>query len=224
MGRSAVVFAGLIALAACGPPSRPLTRAAVTTTVALGTTTTMPRTTTTRPPPGPVAVHYRIDVRTTDAETAGFADAVVATLADGRGWSRAGFVITRRDDAPFTVVIAEAAEVDRLCRPYDTFGKYSCQNGPVVAINADRWRHGTPEWTGDLGSYRQMIVNHEFGHLLGLGHRTCPSRGQPAPVMSQESTNLDGCAPNPWPLADEIARLSPHDLPMAPPYGVTPKR
>ena len=96
----------------------------------------------------------------------------------------------------------------------------SCQNGPTVVLNAERWRHATPEWTGSLAAYRQMLVNHEVGHLLGLHHpvgRQCPRPGVPARVMAQQSTELRGCLPNPWPLPEEIARLARHDLPLAPP-------
>jgi hypothetical protein len=163
-------------------------------------------------------VRYRVELR---ADAAGFAEVVERTLSDPRGWRRAGFVLTRAADAPYVVVLAEAAEVDRLCAPYETYGRYSCQNGPVVALNADRWREATPEWTGDLASYRQMLVNHEFGHLLGQHHPRspqCPAAGRPAPVMSQQSTELDGCRPNPWPLPEEIARAARHDLPLAPPF------
>jgi hypothetical protein len=35
--------------------------------------------------------------------------------------------------------------------------------------------------------------------------------------MSQQSTELDGCLPNPWPLPAELARAAQHDLPLAPP-------
>jgi hypothetical protein len=35
--------------------------------------------------------------------------------------------------------------------------------------------------------------------------------------MSQQSTELDGCLPNPWPLPGEVARAAQHDLPLAPP-------
>jgi hypothetical protein len=165
-----------------------------------------------------VLVAYRVENR---AGISGFAAAVDRTLTDPRGWSRAGFRLVQRADATYRVVLAGAAEVDRLCLPYDTYGKYSCQNGPVVALNADRWRTATPEWTGDLATYRQMLVNHEVGHLLGQHHPPkpqCPVPGRAALVMSQQSTELNGCRPNPWPLPAEIARAARHDLPLAPPY------
>ena len=167
--------------------------------------------------PQAVEVTYRVDVR---ADVTDFEDVVVSTLSDPRGWQRAGFRLARSADAPYVIVLAEPDEVDRLCLPYETYGLYSCQNGPVVALNADRWRTATPQWTGDLATYRQMLVNHEVGHLLGQRHPPrpqCPVPGEPALVMSQQSTELDGCLPNPWPLQDEIARAARHDLPLAPP-------
>lgn len=238
-GFIALVFTLILGGIACGrgPAEKPEAAGTLvtttTSTIAVPPTTTgltattatsaAPRPVTTRPPApaGPVLVRYRVEVRTTDAETANFPAVVEATLDDARGWERAAFVIERTEDAPYLVVIAEGDEVDRLCLPYDTYGKYSCQNGPVVAINADRWRHATPKWTGDLPTYRQMLVNHEFGHLLGQHHpdRQCPRQGQPAPIMAQQSTELDGCLPNPWPLPHEIARAARHDEPLAPPYS-----
>jgi hypothetical protein len=176
------------------------------------------------PPASPVVeVRYRVEVRSTDAATAESDRTIEQTLADPRGWSRAGFSLVRDDDpaTAYVVVLAEPDEVDRLCLPYDTFGLYSCQNGPVVALNADRWRGATPEWTGDLTTYRQMLVTHEVGHLLGQRHPSrpqCPVPGEPALAMSQQSTELDGCLPNPWPLAVEVERAARHDLPLAPPF------
>ncbi|HVE93847.1 MAG TPA: DUF3152 domain-containing protein [Acidimicrobiales bacterium] len=166
-----------------------------------------------------MTVRYRVERRTTDDPTLDFVATVDATLGDGRGWSRARFRFVRDDAAPYLIVLAEGEEVDRLCLPYETYGKYSCQNGPVVALNADRWRSATPKWTGDLPTYRQMLVNHEVGHLLGQKHPRpqCPARGQLAPIMNQQSTELDGCLPNPWPLGWEIDLAARHDRALAPP-------
>lgn len=150
---------------------------------------------------------------------------VKQTLTDSRGWQRGGFVFGFGVGGPYRVVLAEGPEVDRMCRPYDVAGKYSCQNGPVVALNADRWRYATPQWTGDLDTYRRMLVNHEVGHLLGQHHphRQCPRRGEPAPVMAQQSTALGGCLPNPWPLPWEIACAARHEEPLAPGYEKSPR-
>ena len=205
------------------PPLVPTTRAATTTAAPRP-----PRTTTTLAPLPPagrpdetVVVPYRIEVRSSDPAIANFPDVVQATLDDARGWERARFAIERRDAAEYRVIVAEPDDAQALCRPYDVYRKYSCQNGPVVVINAERWRDATPQWTGDLATYRQMVVNHEFGHLLGQRHPKdhCPEPGKPAAIMSQQSTELDGCLPNPWPLDYEIARAAQHDQPLAPPYG-----
>lgn len=37
--------------------------------------------------------------------------------------------------------------------------------------------------------------------------------------MVQQSTELGGCLPNPWPRPDEIARAARHDQPIAPGPG-----
>jgi hypothetical protein len=217
-----VTALGLLALAACssGDPSS-LARAPGTTSTSstTATTTTSLATTTTRTTvPGPVVIRYRVERHTDDEATADFASVVDATLNDPRGWTRAGFVFQRADDAPYTILLGEGPEVQQRCRPYDTYGKYSCQIGPLVAITADRWRSATPEWTGDLATYRQMVVDHEVGHLLGLHHRACPTPGTVAPVMLPQSTELHGCLPNPWPLTSEVARAARHDLRLAPGY------
>ncbi|HVM00034.1 MAG TPA: DUF3152 domain-containing protein [Egibacteraceae bacterium] len=175
-------------------------------------------------PPDVESIGYRIDARTPPEEAAEFAAVVGAVLTDPRGWARAGLRFVETPDAPYTILLAEGPEVDAACRPYETRGRYSCQNGPVVALNADRWRSATREWPGDLEGYRIMLVNHEVGHLLHLHHPDpqCPGPGLPAPVMAQQSTTLDGCLPNPWPLQWEIDLATQRREPLAPPYDHDP--
>lgn len=168
-----------------------------------------------------VEVAVRVELRAGGDAVRDFESVVRATLSDPRGWRRAGFVFVFREDAPYRIVLGEPDEVQELCLPYDVYRTYSCQNGPVVALNAERWRHATPKWTGDVASYREMLVNHEVGHLLGMRHPRvqCTGRGRVAPVMAQQSTELNGCPPNPWPLDDEIAAAARHDQPLAPPFS-----
>lgn len=200
---------------------------ASTTTAApsTSTTTSARAVTTTTTTPSTVEIPLRVERRVSDEATASFEEIVRATLLDDRGWQRAGFRFSFTDDAPYTVVLAEGDEVDHLCEPYDVGGRFSCQNGPVVALNADRWRTATGKWTGDLSTYREMLVNHEVGHLLGQHHpeEHCPAAGQQAPVMAQQSTELDGCLPNPWPLEWEIACAARHEEPLAPGHEVAPR-
>ena len=199
-------------LAACAAdgPSPPAERAATTTssTTAVTTSTTA----------GPVTIPIRLERRAATG-TDGFEAFVRGTLTDPRGWEQAGFAFTFADDAPFTVFVGEPDEVDAACRPYDTFGRYSCQHGPVVALNADRWREAVPEWPASLDDYRRMLVNHEVGHLLGRHHAgACDAPGDPAPVMFQQSSGVEPCTPNPWPLPWEISCAARHDEPVAPGY------
>ena len=218
---AAVAGAALVLLTACdaAPPDPRPQAAASTTSAPTSVVASLPASTTSSTIPDIVEVRFRIEVRSGDPALSDFPAEVERILLDRRGWQRANFRLLRRDDAAYAVVLAEPDDAQRLCLPYDVYRTYSCQNGPLVVLNADRWRNATPKWTGDLATYREMLVNHEFGHLLGLHHPVvqCPAVGEPAPIMAQQSTELDGCLPNPWPLPHEIARAARHDLPLAPP-------
>ncbi|MFA9446876.1 DUF3152 domain-containing protein [Egicoccus sp. AB-alg6-2] len=122
----------------------------------------------------------------------------------GHGWTARGEHRLQRVASPaearIRVVLGNPATVDRLCRQagLNTAGIYSCWNGRVAALNADRWFGGVRH-VADLQLYRTYLVNHEVGHGLGHGHRDCPGRGRTAPVMMQLSKSTYGCVPNPWP-------------------------
>jgi Protein of unknown function (DUF3152) len=120
---------------------------------------------------------------------------------------RAGIELVEvADGGNFVLVLANHAEVPKYS-PGTCDEMYSCQSGPYVVINDDRWVGGSPNWPGPLDQYRTMVLNHEVGHWLGRGHQGCGGGGQLAPVMQQQSIGMDGCAINPWPLPWEIDTL-----------------
>ncbi len=136
----------------------------------------------------------------TSEELAAFVDTV---LADERSWIGDGITGFRRvgPDEPvdFTLVVATPDTVDRLCAPLQTAGQYSCGANGWIALNLHRWMTATPEWPASLEVYRRYLVNHEVGHyILGGNHDSCPEPGALAPIMMQQTIDLDGCRPNGW--------------------------
>jgi hypothetical protein len=134
-----------------------------------------------------------------------FAHDVDRALSDPRSWTAAGALRFERVEdghAAVRVVLATPATVDELCLPLETIGRFSCRQGSQLNINLDRWLNGTDEWPRSVAAYRNHVINHEMGHFLGNGHVSCPSEGARAPVMMQQTKDLDGCKPNPWPHPD----------------------
>ena len=135
---------------------------------------------------------------------------LAATLGDPRGWNANGQVAFIYDEQNcemhFWLSAASAMpSFGEICDPY-----YSCQVYPNVVINYDRWTGATDPWNAQrltLEDYRVMVINHEGGHWLGFGHSNCPGAGQPAPVMQQQSVDLQGCVFNPWPTQTELNTL-----------------
>jgi pyruvate/2-oxoglutarate dehydrogenase complex dihydrolipoamide acyltransferase (E2) component len=147
-------------------------------------------------------IRYRLEIEAgLPLDGPAIATQVQATLTDPRGWEPIEHVAFARTAGPasFELIIASPTLVDKLCYPLDTIGQLSCRNGDKVILNARRWATAVPWYTGHLDAYRAYLVNHEVGHRLGHGHKTCPSPGAPAPVMVQQSKSLYGCTANPWP-------------------------
>ena len=138
-----------------------------------------------------------------DVDGALFAATVMAVLNDPRGWGGDGSVSFARTDgdAEIRVVLASPETVDVLCAPLQTVGRYSCGRAGRAVLNYDRWVNAAPEFA-DRTVYRQYLVNHEVGHLLGQPHVQCPGPGEVAPIMQQQTVGVAPCVPNGWPFPD----------------------
>ncbi len=65
---------------------------------------------------------------------------------------------------------------------------YGAEAQPRVFINEARWVRGAVSFQGDVGSYRQYLINHEVGHAIGyLRHEPCDKQGGLAPIMMQQT-------------------------------------
>lgn len=165
-------------------------------------------------------VQHRVDVQRSvtysivtrgpvTASVTEFARLAQETYDDPRGW-RGGGVSFRRvaSGGSFTLVLATAEQVPSFSSVCSS--TWSCRVGRYVIINQTRWRTASPAWNAggrSLRDYRHMVVNHETGHWLGLGHPSCPGPGKPAPVMMQQSKGTSGCRFNPFPLLSEQGRV-----------------
>lgn len=163
-------------------------------------------------------VRFRVAVEDgIDSDLAEFADFAEQTLGGAQGWTAGGDTTLQRvpQEVPhdFTLHLATGQTTAQMCADggLDIMGDglpdggVSCHYDGNVMINLNRWRLSVPHFVGDevpLEVYRQMLINHEVGHALGLGHESCPGEGEPAPVMQQQTITLDGCEPYAWPYLD----------------------
>lgn len=97
------------------------------------------------------------------------------------------------------VTLASPGLTDRLCAPLRTLSQVSCWNNGRSVLNLRRWQLGDDSYGDDVERYRIYQVNHEVGHGLGHQHRSCPAKGQRAPVMVQQTLDLQGCRAWPYP-------------------------
>lgn len=153
-------------------------------------------------------IFYNVTTRgTITADFAEFKTLANQTLNDSRGWARLGITFQQvSSGGSFTLVLSEASQVPTFA-PTVCSADWSCQVGNYVIINQNKWLDASDAWNaggGSLRDYRHMVINHETGHWLRHPHEYCGGAGQLAPVMQQQSIDLQGCKFNPWPLDSEL--------------------
>lgn len=125
-----------------------------------------------------------------------FKEEVAVYLADPDGWVSQGYRFKYTTKNPKVII--------ELCHP-SVLASNGCQdsylscaelNGHRMYLNSDRWTRGAPKSKLELKNYRQYMVTHEMGHILGHDHTGCPSKGSPAPLMMQQTLGIGQCRPN----------------------------
>lgn len=119
--------------------------------------------------------------------------AVTAYLNDPDGWGRLFEPVTSNED--FIIRLSSSHTITDLC---GLPSNLSCAEvgGTKMYLNADRWFHGAPKSKQTIENYRQYMVSHEVGHILGHDHKKCPCIGCKAPIMMQQTLGIDKCVPN----------------------------
>lgn len=139
---------------------------------------------------------------------AAVAKMIDSTLANPKGWSNDRKFAFRRVDqggADFRISLTSRGSSRKECGfdiPIDT----SCYNASSrrVVLSEVRWVRGALAFEGDVGSYRQYLINHEVGHAIGYHqHQACETDGGLAPVMMQQTFGTKN---------DDIAALDPHGV------------
>ena len=122
---------------------------------------------------------------------------IMAYLSDPDGWRKKGYFfepVSLNQDV--LIHFSTNATIRDKCG--FTKSKLSCAEmfGKTMWINADRWFHGSPKSKLSLDDYRQYLVSHEMGHILGHEHEKCPCPGCRAPIMMQQTLGIGECTPN----------------------------
>jgi len=121
---------------------------------------------------------------------------ITVYLNDPDGWETQGYSfepVSINED-----VLIRLSSPDTITEICGVSPKLSCAvlGGKNVYLNADRWFHGAAKSGLGLDDYRQYLVSHEIGHILGFDHKKCPCNGCPAPVMMQQTLGIGKCIPN----------------------------
>ncbi len=124
-----------------------------------------------------------------------FANEVAVYLADPDGWRSQGYTFVRTSNPKVVIHLTSPQTLARNACQDPTL---SCAelNGRHMYLNADRWTTGASPSKLVLKDYRQYMVTHEMGHILGYDHVKCPGKGKPAPIMMQQTLGIGDCAPN----------------------------
>jgi hypothetical protein len=117
-------------------------------------------------------------------------------LNDPDGWSKHGYFFEPTETGESVHIrLSSPATIKKIC---GLPGNLSCAelNGRFIYLNSDRWFNGASASKLSLDNYRQYMVSHEIGHILGFEHEKCPCKNCPAPIMMQQTRGIGECKAN----------------------------
>uniref|UniRef100_A0A6C0EUJ9 DUF3152 domain-containing protein n=1 Tax=viral metagenome TaxID=1070528 RepID=A0A6C0EUJ9_9ZZZZ len=117
-------------------------------------------------------------------------------LNDPDGWSKHGYRFEPVESRESVLIrLSSPATIKKVC---GLPGNLSCAElgGRYMYLNADRWFNGASASKLSILNYRQYMVSHEIGHILGHDHVKCPCKNCPAPIMLQQTKGIGECQPN----------------------------
>jgi len=127
---------------------------------------------------------------------------IYETLNDPRGWYSLGYkFVERSKNYDFLIKKKTTGEINNETKSMSlhnlsvTFKGYF--ETTEVWINRENWNSVPINFTGTHKEYRQYLVQHEIGHVLGYDHVTYRV-GRKCPVMYQQTKGTLKCKPNPW--------------------------
>jgi hypothetical protein len=121
---------------------------------------------------------------------------ILVYLNDPQGWGKHKYWF--EETSYGEKVHIRLSSTETISKECGLEGHLSCAilGGNKMWLNAERWFHGSPKSKLSLDDYRQYMVSHEMGHILGHEHKTCPCKGCRAPIMMQQTLGIGQCKPN----------------------------
>ncbi len=121
---------------------------------------------------------------------------IMIYLNDPDGWNSKGYTFEHVDmNEDVLIRLSSPKTIKDKCGLPENL---SCAElgGKHMYLNAERWYYGAKQSKLDLENYRQYMVSHEIGHILGFDHQKCPCAGCKAPIMMQQTLGIEKCIPN----------------------------
>jgi len=121
---------------------------------------------------------------------------IMCYLNSPDGWSQDGYFFEPSDNGKIRIRLSSTDVINKACGFSGKALSCAILGGTKMYLNAERWFHGSKESKLKLEDYRQYMVSHEMGHILGKEHVKCSGKGSLAPIMLQHTIGIGECIPN----------------------------